>query len=128
MPVMTLMTLPISALDRPRLLIVELVPSAMRTASSATRAASLAFLAISLMLEPISSMPLDTACTLLLISSAAVATEEACTEASWAKDDIWALVLIMASDEEAMTPTESRMRSSSTTLSVMISQVSIGPM
>src|ERR1700734_658932 len=54
--VMTLITLPISALLSPSLVIVALVVSAARTALEATLAASWAFLAISLMLALISSV------------------------------------------------------------------------
>ena len=69
--VMTLMTLPISALLSPSLATVALVFSATLTAEVATLAASLAFLAISLMLAPISSVPVATVVTFLLTCSAA---------------------------------------------------------
>ena len=67
--VMTLMTLPISALLSPSLAMVSLVVSADLTAVVATRAASAVFLAISLMLAPISSAPVATVCTLLATCS-----------------------------------------------------------
>src|SRR6516162_8095267 len=71
MEVITLMTLPISALLSPSLATVVLVLSATLTAAVATLAASLALLAISLMLAPISSVPVDTVVTFLLTCSAA---------------------------------------------------------
>src|SRR5215467_12028122 len=71
MLVITLMTLPISALLSPSLATVALVLSATLTADVATRAASLALLAISLMLAPISSAADDTVATFVLTSSAA---------------------------------------------------------
>src|SRR5262249_29344893 len=71
MLVMTLMTLPISALLSPSLATMALVFSATLTPEVATLAASLALLAISLMLTPISSAPVATVLTFLLTSSAA---------------------------------------------------------
>ena len=68
---MTLMTLPISALLSPSLATVALVFSATLTADVATRAASFALLAISLMLAPISSVPVETVATFRLTCSAA---------------------------------------------------------
>ena len=72
--VMTLMTLPISALDSPSWATVVLVLSATVTAAVATLAASAAFLAISLMLAPISSAPVATVCTFVLTCSAPAET------------------------------------------------------
>src|SRR6516162_9427329 len=80
--VMTLMTLPISALLSPSLATVALVFSATLTAEVATRAASLALLAISLMLAPISSAAVDTVVTLLLTCSAAAEATLACVAVS----------------------------------------------
>ena len=74
MEVITLMTLPISALLSPSLATVALVVSATLTAAVATLAASLAFLAISLMLAVISSAPVATVWTFLLTCSAAAET------------------------------------------------------
>src|SRR5580700_2544919 len=67
MEVMTLMTLPISALLSPSLATMALVLSATLTAEVATLAASLALLAISLMLAPISSVAVATVVMLLPI-------------------------------------------------------------
>src|SRR5436190_6343278 len=64
--VMTLITLPMSALLWPNRAIVVLVASATDTAVVATREASQAFLAISRMLALISSRPVATVCVLLL--------------------------------------------------------------
>ena len=72
--VITLMTLPISALLSPSLETVAFVFSATLTAAVATRAASWAFLAISLMLAPISSAALATVPTFRLTCSAAADT------------------------------------------------------
>jgi hypothetical protein len=58
--VMTLITLPISALLSPSLPTMVLVVSATLTADVATRAASAAFFAISRMLADISSVPVAT--------------------------------------------------------------------
>ena len=72
--VMTLITCPISALLWPSLLMVSLVASADFTAAVATRVASAVFLAISLMLAPISSAPVATVWTLLATCSEAAET------------------------------------------------------
>ena len=89
--VMTLMTLPISALDSPSLATVALVRSATFTAEVATFAASCAFLAISLMLAPISSAPVETVVTFLLTCSAAADATFACAAVSSAFDAICSL-------------------------------------
>ena len=74
MEVMTLMTWPISALDTPSLEMVALVASAVLTASPETRADSVAFLAMSAMVELISSAPVATVCRLRLTWSVALET------------------------------------------------------
>src|ERR1043166_2738659 len=71
MLVMTLITLPISALDSPSFATVALVELATRTAVVATLAASWALLAISRMLAPISSAAGGTVLPLHLPCSAA---------------------------------------------------------
>ena len=91
--VITLITLPISALDSPSLATVVLVLSATFTATVATLAASVAFLAISLMLAPISSTPVATVCTFVLTCSAAAEATLACAEVSSALVLIWLLTL-----------------------------------
>jgi len=80
--VITLMTWPISFEDSPNLDTVAVVLSATRTAEVAILAASLAFLAISLMLAPISSAPVATVCRFWLTCSAAEETTFACAEVS----------------------------------------------
>jgi len=82
MDVMTFTTLPISALDSPSFATVALVRSATRTAPVATRAASLALLAISLMLALISSEPVATVAMLRLTCSAAAEATLACAAVS----------------------------------------------
>jgi len=72
--VITLITLPISQLLSPNLAIVLLAASAAVTAWPATRADSVAFLAISRMLLFISSTPVATVCTFLLTCSEAADT------------------------------------------------------
>src|SRR4051812_33210199 len=72
--VMTLSTLPISALLSPSLATVAVVVFATATPVVATLAASWAFLAISRMLAPRSSTLLETLCAFLLICSPALAT------------------------------------------------------
>ncbi len=72
------MTLPISALDSPSLVMVWLVVSATVTALLATRAASLAFLEISRMDACISSGLAATTFTFLETSSLAADTTLAC--------------------------------------------------
>ena len=69
------MTFPISALDSPSLVMVSVVAFAMSTASLATRAASTAFFAISLIEADISSEPAATVCRLRETCSAAAETE-----------------------------------------------------
>ena len=80
--VMTLMTLPISALLTPSLEMVALVVSAARTPVAATRAASCALFAISRMLALISSVPVATVWTFLLTCSAAAETTPAWADVS----------------------------------------------
>ena len=82
------MTLPISALLSPSLATVALVFSATLTAEVATLAASLAFLAISRMLAPISSAPVATVVTFLLTCSAAAEATLACAAVSSALEAI----------------------------------------
>jgi hypothetical protein len=80
--VMTLITLPISALLSPSLATVMFVAPATETADAATRAASFALFAISRMLAVISSAPVATVWTFLLTCSAAAETTFACAEVS----------------------------------------------
>ncbi len=82
MEVMTLMTSPISAELTPSLATVALVLSAAATAEAATRAASVAFWAISRMEAPISSAPVETEPTLADTCSAAALTAPAWAEVS----------------------------------------------
>ena len=110
--VMTLMTWPISVLLCPSLEMVSLVISAVRTAEDATRVASAVFLAISLMLAPISSAPVATVCTLLLTCSAAAETTLAWVAVSSALEPIDWLTLFSSSadldSEETLRPICSR--------------------
>jgi len=76
------MTLPISVLDSPSLVTVTLVAVAEWTAFLATRAASLAFLAISRMELCICSPPAATVATLRETCSLAAETTFACVAVS----------------------------------------------
>src|SRR5262249_50843299 len=96
--VMTLMTLPISALDSPSLATVWFVFSATLTAAMAPLAASVAFLAISRMLAPIWSAPVATVVTFLLPSSAAAEATLACAAVSSALDAICWLTAVNCRD------------------------------
>ena len=75
--------------------------SLLLVACVATRAASLAFLAISRMLAPISSAPVATVWTLRLTSSDAADTTLAWADVSSALAPIWWLTAVSSSDELA---------------------------
>ena len=98
---MTLMTLPISMLETPSFATLAFVASATLTADDATRAASLAFFAISRIEAVISSVPVATVCTLRLTCSAAALTMFACDDVSVALLPIWELTAFNSSDELA---------------------------
>jgi hypothetical protein len=82
--VITLTTLPISVLESPSFDTLWFVVSATPTASEATRAASLAFCAISRIEAPISCEPAASVCTLCDTVPASPATTFARDAAAWA--------------------------------------------
>ena len=98
----TLITLPISALDSPSWATVELVFSATPTPTVATLAASAALRAISLILALICSTPVATVCTLALTCSAAAETVLASAEVSSAAEVICSLAFVRSLDDSAI--------------------------
>ncbi len=96
-----MITLPISWLESPSFLMVSLVDWAIVTAFLATRAESLAFLAISRIEACISSVAVATDATFFETCSLAAETTLACTAVSSALPAICWLTAVSSSDEVA---------------------------
>src|SRR5271170_393273 len=126
--VMTLITLPISALLSPSLVMVALVESAALTAAVATRAASPAFLEISRLPAVISWAPVATVWMFMLTCSAAAETALAWAAVSVALELIDWLMAFISSEEAARMRAVLRTLRSVTIFCVTTLQVTMTPM